>query len=385
MKKKKLKKKFIVILYILFLIFLGIILFLVFNKKKNIILNKKEDIIIEVWPKVFNLSMVATGDCLIHRTIYNEAKKEDGTYDFCKMMPKIRPYIEKHDLAFYNQESIIGGKNLGISTYPRFNSPDEIGDCMIDMGFNIVALANNHTLDKGEKGVLHSVKYWKDKKDILTAGSYSSFEDRNEIRIKEKNNITYTLLSYTTVTNGLLPPKGKEYLTNIYSKEKVKKDIERLKGKVDVIMVSMHWGNEYTHTPHSTQIEIAKYLESLGVNIIIGHHPHVLEPVTMINDTLVMYSLGNYISAQIGIERLTGVLVSYNIKKTINKDNTFKITIEDVKGDLIYTKYTNFRNYSLIPYTELNNTLLPNYKTHYEKNKNILNKYDDTITVTPLK
>ena len=130
-------------------------------------------------------------------------------------------------------------------------------------------------------------------KGVLTAGSYSSFDDRNEIKIKEKNNITYTLLSYTTVTNGpgLLPPSGKEYLTNIYSKTKAKEDIERLKGKVDIIMVSMHWGNEYTSTPHSTQIEIAKYLSELGVNIIIGHHPHVLEPVTKINDTLVMYSL----------------------------------------------------------------------------------------------
>jgi len=386
MKKRRLKKSVVGILYILFLILLGILLFLVFGKKKNELKEKTIDEPVvekEVWPKEYNLSMVATGDCLIHSSLYREAKEKDGTYDFCKMMTKIRPLVEKHDLAFYNQESIIGGKNLGLSTYPRFNSPDEIGDCMVDMGFNIVALANNHTMDKGEKGVLYSTEYWKNK-GVLTAGSYSSFDDRNEIRIKEKNNITYTLLSYTTVTNGLKPPKGKEYLTNIYSKEKAKEDIERLKGKVDIIMVSMHWGNEYTSTPHSTQIEIAKYLSELGVNIIIGHHPHVLEPVTKINDTLVMYSLGNYISAQIGTDRLTGVLVSFNIKKVLNEDQTFTITIDDVKGDLIYTKYTNFRNYSLIPYTELNNTLLPNYKTHYERNKKVLTKYDDTITVTPL-
>ncbi len=385
MKKRRIKKSVIITIYILFLILIGFALFLMFGKKKEIKEEPKKEpeVIKEVWPKEYNLSMVTTGDALIHSSLYREAKLEDDTYDFCKMMTRVKPLIEKHDLAFYNQESIIGGKNLGLSTYPRFNSPDEIGDCMVEMGFNVVALANNHTMDKGETGVLYSTKYWKTK-DVLTAGSYSSFEDRNEIRIKEKNNITYTLLSYTTVTNGLLPPNGKEYLTNIYSKEKAKEDIDRLKGKVDIIMVSMHWGNEYASTPHSTQVEIAKYLSELGVNVIIGHHPHVLEPITRINDTLVIYSLGNYISAQIGIDRLTGALVSFNIKKVLNEDKSSTITIDNVKGDLIYTKYTNFRDYNLLPYTELNNTILPNYKTHYERNKNILTKLDQTIEITPL-
>lgn len=356
---------------------------LLFGKKKVLPEEEKKPVVKEVWPKEYTLSMVTTGDALIHSSVYNDANNNDGTYNFCKMMNRIKPIINKYDLAFYNQESIIGGKDLGLSTYPRFNSPDEIGDCMVDLGFNLVSLTNNHTLDRGEKAVLYSTEYWK-KKDVLTAGSYSSLEDRNEIRIKEKNNIKYGLLAYTTVTNGLLPNKGKEYLTNIYSKEKAFEDINRIREEVDVLFVSMHFGNEYATTPHSTQVEIASYLSELGVDVIIGHHPHVLQPITRINNTLVIYSLGNYISAQIGVEKLTGALVSFNIKKIVNEDTTSSITIDDVSADLIYTSYVGFKNYELYPYTELTDKVLPNYRTHYEKYKKILTKMDDTVKVTPL-
>lgn len=199
------------------------------------------------------------GDCLIHQTVYKAAQKSDGTYSFSDMFTKVKPLIENKDIAYYNQESIIGGKSLGLSTYPRFNSPEEIGDDMINLGFNTVGLANNHTMDKGEIGVVNSVNYWKTKPGVYYTGQALSNEDRqSNIKIKEVNNIKYVFLSYTTVTNGLLPPEEKEYLTNIYSKEKVENDISSIKDKVDLIIVAMHWGVEYHNQENQEQRKIAE-------------------------------------------------------------------------------------------------------------------------------
>ena len=188
------------------------------------------------------------------------------------------------------------------------------------------------------------------------------------------------MLAYTTSTNGLKTPNGKEYLVNVYSDEIVKEDIEKVRDKVDVVMVSMHWGIEYTHTPTEEQKRIANYLASLGVDIIIGHHPHVIQPIEFIGDTLVIYSLGNFISAQIGLPRLIGMMVSLNIVKKVDNDQ-ITIKIEDVKGDLIYTYYDNFKNFKVIPFSKLNNNLLKNYEKIKEEYIAIINNYDKTISV----
>lgn len=342
---------------------------------------KKPD---DLYPKNYKLSMIMTGDALIHTTVYKDAYIGNGNYDFTKQMTNIEPIIKNYDLAFYNQETIIGGKDLGMSSFPLFNSPDEIGDCMVNMGFNLVNLASNHTLDKGEKGVLHSLEYWKNKTDVLAAGSYESEEDRKTPRIREKNGIKYTLLSYTTSTNGLLHPGGKNYYAVTYSDAKAKEDIERVKDQVDVIFVSMHWGTEYSHSANSEQKRIAQYLSDLGVNIIIGTHPHVLEPIEYINDTLVIYSLGNFISAQIGVERLTGALVSIDINKTVDNAQNVDIKLTNLNTELIYTYYRNWSNYKVIPYRMLTDNELPNYRTYYDKFSKILKQYDNTVPVTSL-
>ena len=338
----------------------------------------------DLYPKNYKLSMIMTGDALIHTTVYKDAYIGNGNYDFTKQMTNIEPIIKNYDLAFYNQETIIGGKDLGMSSFPLFNSPDEIGDCMVNMGFNLVNLASNHTLDKGEKGIIHSLQFWKNKTDVLAAGSYESEEDRTTPRIKEKNGIKYTLLSYTTSTNGLLHPGGKNYYAVTYSDAKAKEDIERVKDQVDVIFVSMHWGTEYSHSANSEQKRIAKYLSELGVNIIIGTHPHVLEPIEYINDTLVIYSLGNFISAQIGVERLTGALVSIDIHKSVDRNQKVDIKLNNLNTELIYTYYRNWSNYKVIPYRMLTDNELPNYKSYYDKFSRILKQYDSTIPVTSL-
>lgn len=337
----------------------------------------------ETWiDKEYNLSLIMAGDALIHGAVYMDAYIGDNKYDFSEMFTYIKPIIKDYDLAFYNQETIIGGKDLGLSTYPRFNSPDEIGDTMVDMGFNLVALANNHTLDRGERAILYSSDYWR-KKDVMTAGSYDSFENRNRVNIKTKNNISYSLLSYTMSTNGLNAPTGKEYLVNTYNREQVKQDVERIKDKVDILMVSMHWGNEYTHKPTDTQKEVAQYLASLGVDIIIGHHPHVVQPIEFIDDTLVIYSLGNFISAQNRLPRLIGMLASVDIKKKVTKNET-NIMLDNVKVDLIYTHYNGFRNFKVIPFTKLTDSQLANYEQHYNTYSKIIMDIDDSIMVTKI-
>lgn len=384
MKKRKLKK-WVKIFLILILVSAFITLLISYKKdyKKNLSddnsNSKKNDVVTTTKkPDSNELSVVMVGDCLIHRFIYSDALNSDGTYFFDKMFTEVKDLIQGHDLAFYNQESIIGGKELGLSAYPRFNSPEEIGDAMTNLGFNLVSLANNHTMDKGEKGVINSVNYWKTKPGVYYTGQALSFEDReSNIKILQKNGIKYAFFAYTTVTNGLLPPSGKEYLTNIYSKEKAEKDIAKVKDKVDLIIVSMHWGEEYTTYPSSNQKQVAKELSNMGVNLVIGNHAHSLQPVEKINDTLVFYALGNFISAQDTIDKQTGAIAYLNIKKT--KDG--RIEFSDVKADLIYTYFKGGRNFKVYPYTKLDNGILNNYETYYNKYKSVLNRYSNIIEV----
>jgi len=338
--------------------------------------------------EVYSLSLAMVGDSLIHGGVYSDAQTGYNTYDFTKMIDLVKPIIKQYDLAFYNQETIIGGKGLGLSTYPRFNSPEEVGDAFIDAGFNLVSLANNHTLDRGEQAILNSSNYWKNKTDVMVAGSYSSEEERNKIDIREKNGITYTLLAYTTATNGLTTPNGKDYLVNRYNAEKVKQDIERVRDKVDVLMVSMHWGSEYTHEPTWEEKEIAAYLATLDVDIVIGHHPHVIQPITYIDDTLVIYSLGNFLSGQFGEARNIGLLTSLDITKTVKGDET-TISMSNIGTELIYTYYIPIetpyglgaKNYELYPFSKLNNTILPNYEQIRDRYNAIVTSLDKTIKV----
>ncbi|MEG0994782.1 MAG: CapA family protein [Bacilli bacterium] len=327
-------------------------------------------------------SIIMVGDALIHGTVYNAARVSNGSFDFKPMLDKIKPIVQKYDLAYYNQETILGGTQLGLSNYPRFNSPFEVGDAFLDTGFNMVSLASNHTMDKGVSGVKNSLDYWSDKK-AYTAGSYSSFEERDKKVIKEVNGIKYSFLSYTVWTNGLVPPKGEEYLDNIYSDELAKADIERVREEADVVMVAMHWGTEYSLGVSEQQLKIANYLSSLGVDIIIGAHPHVVEPITFIGKTLVIYSLGNLISDQEGTERLTGLMAAVTINKTV-ENNITTISLKDVKADLVYThsSYTTKRNFKVYPYQELNNTILANYMTFNDKYKKVVLSMDQSNLIT---
>lgn len=396
-KKDKVLRIFVVLIILIIGIYFG------YNKLLNNHNNISSDSKVNVDDNNHStsISLIMAGDNLINDKLYNAAKKDDGSYDFKSMYSYIKDIVKNYDLAYYNQETILGGSEIGVSSYPAFNSPYEVGDATIDTGFNLVSLATNHTLDRGEKAIINSLNYWNNKSNVLTSGSYLSNNDRNKVNIKEVNNITYTMLNYTYGTNGIKVPEGKEYLVNIWPctgnnpdndtkyqeyKEVVKEDILRVRDKVDLLIVAMHFGVEYTHVPTKYQIDMAEFLSSLGVDIIIGTHPHVIMPITYINDTLVIYSLGNFLSAQDtnnDYNTTVGLLSSIKITKNIDKDNNSSIKLSDLNNELIYT--TNKDGYKIIPFSNPDiKDYLNDYERVYNKYANIVRSIDSSININSL-
>lgn len=365
-KKRKIKKRLYVILTILVVSVIGIIaLKNINNTNEN---NKDNSNDLPNKSEVSNdkkMSLIAVGDVLIHESVYKDAYS-NGKYDFSKMFKRIKPILKNYDLKFCNQESIIGGSELGISGYPSFNSPDEIGDEIVRLGFNLISLANNHAMDKGVSAITYSNNYWKSK-DVITSGSYLSSSERDNIKIYEQNGIKYAFLAYTTSLNGNTLPQS--YLVNMYTDTKAKNDIEKIRDKVDVIIVSMHWGEEYTNTPTESEKQIAKYLSDLGVNLIIGHHPHVVQPVSYIGDTLVIYSLGNFISNQLSIGLNPGIGLMVGMDIVVDEDG---VKFENLYEELILAYAENSTNFEVIPFSQLNNNLLNNYENIEKEYMNIV-------------
>ncbi|MBR3211287.1 MAG: CapA family protein [Bacilli bacterium] len=342
---------------------------------------QKEDVDYEA--KVFMV-----GDALIHSSIYIDAKQDDGSYDFKPMLQYIKPIASKYDIAYYNQETVLGGADLGYSNYPRFNTPDACGDAFIDAGFNAVSLATNHTMDKGEVGVLHSVEYWKQHPNVAASGQWSSYDERaaSVAKVYEVNNIKYGFISYTIWTNGLETPYGKDYLNSLYSPEKAQADIASIRDKVDFVIVAMHWGTEYAWYVDAKQEEIANYLSGLGVDLIIGAHPHVVQTVEYINDgkTFVVYSLGNFISDQLDVDNYTGLAMEVTLRKHIGTDGKSVNSVVEPKAQLIYTTVTQRRGWSsdfrVKMYPTLTDDELRNHDSHYEKYKAIVNQRYPELT-----
>ncbi len=403
--KRKLKiGRVLILLFILLLIIFGTYFIVkgLSNKNSNIENNTNKQVDDE--EKQYEVNLVMVGDNLIHSSIYKDANKNanyDG-YDFKPMYTYIKEIVQNYELAYYNQETILGGEEIGLSDYPTFNSPYEVGDAMIDAGFNLVSLATNHTMDRGEKAIINSCNYWKSKEGVMTAGSYCSEEDRNSVQIMEKNNISYSLLSYTYGTNGIAVPSGKEYLVNVWPtngnnpetdneyqeyKKTVSEDIARVRDKVDVLIVAMHWGVEYTHTPTAYQEDMAQFLADEGVDIVIGSHPHVVMPVTWIDDTLVIYSLGNLISAQetdLDYAKMVGLLSSVKITKTVKGEES-SIKLSDVNNELLFTSYSGWRNFKVVPFSSPDiGNYISDYERLYNKYSEVIKEMDSTIPVAAL-
>ena len=305
-----------------------------------------------------SVSFVAVGDNLIHKPIYNQAaaRTSEG-YDFSYAYENFDDIISAPDVAILNQETIISTEH-NVSTYPMFNSPVEVGEEMLELGLDVFNIATNHSIDCGEKGLISAINFWKGK-NAITCGAYLNKEDYSDIPMHEVNGVKIAYIGFTESTNGLSLPSDSEVILVRASEEtRLQQRIIDAKAVADVVVVNAHWGNEYTHEPTDTQRQLAGKLASWGADVIIGTHPHVIQPVEYINNedgsrTLVAYSLGNFISAQNRGPRMLGGVLNFDIVKN---NATGEIAFENVKFSGVVThygqSYSNLRIYPLGEYTE---------------------------------
>jgi poly-gamma-glutamate synthesis protein (capsule biosynthesis protein) len=339
--------------------------------------------VVQVQPNtVSEVSFVAVGDNLIHDAIY-EAAYTDNQYDFKPFYQALKPLIKQHDLAFINQETMLGGVELGLSSYPSFNSPVEVGDAIIDAGFNLISIANNHTLDRGERAIVKTIDYFAGK-DVYFSGAKKQAESEDVV-VFEINNIKFAFVAYTMWTNGQKHPEGKTYLANVYSRGKAKLDIEKYRDQVDFFLVSMHWGTEYQDEPSLAQMNEAQYLAQLEVDVIIGHHPHVVQPIKIIendeHNTYVAYSLGNFMSAQVGVDRKIGMTFHMKFNKTTDLNNqTVRKGIDGLESKLLY-HYKDKQIYQVQLFKNINDLILPDYQKYYDQKVSLIKSYYEDMIV----
>ncbi|MBR4456099.1 MAG: CapA family protein [Solobacterium sp.] len=339
-------------------------------------------------PQISTAEFFFTGDALIHGTVWMDADRGNGTYDFSGIVENVGRLAEGYDLKYYNQETILGGVELGLHGYPTFNSPQEVGDAMVNMGFGLVSTANNHSLDQGVTGINRSCEYWKKQEaehGVHMAGTYVSQEDHDKLEVYEVNGITYTFLSWTYGCNGLLPPQGQEYIVNIYTDhvEELLEQVRRANELSDIVIVAMHWGTEYYMEANDEQRELAQRLSEAGADIIVGNHPHVIQPIEWVNNgkTIVYYAMGNMVSAQIDEPNLVGMVGGITIRKITDEDGS-RMELLDPRADLIYTYYDpGYVNFKVIPMKELDDAHVPGAAALYEKYRAKINEYDDSIRV----
>lgn len=391
--KKKAKRRIFLIFFLIIILlgFVGIKTFLTDEDGK--IKNPIENIVPEEDPiKTYTAKLIATGDGLIHSPIYKAAyNSTTNSYDFKSMLTYTKEKLKDYDIKYYNQETVFDD-TVAYSSYPVFNTPSSFGRDMIDAGFNMVSLATNHSMDKGANSAKRSADWWREQSNILVNGMSSNEEDRTNYQIMEANGITYTMLSYTYGTNGMPVPES--YLVNVFNEELVKKDIEAVRDKVDVLIVAMHWGNEYQLTATETQRKQAKFLADNGVDIVLGNHSHCIEPWEWIDDTVVFYSFGNFISNQMNAEEARvrkvgriGMFGTLDITKTVDtKNNNTTIEISNIGADLNFT-YWNNGVYEVVPFSKIEKkyfNYLGNYESIYNEFSEVLKTYDDSIIIEPL-
>lgn len=266
-------------------------------------------------------SFSAIGDILIHDRVYKPAQIADGKFDFTPNLEHVRSLLNDADITIANQESMIGGTEIGLSSYPSFNSPYEIGEVLKDSGVDLVTIANNHTLDRGEKAIQSAISHW-NQMGMPYTGAFLSEEDKKNIRTIEKNGITFSFLAYTYGTNGIETPKDKPYLVNRIEEKNIEQDILKARAISDVVVVSLHFGKEYERLPNEEQKQLAVKTANAGADIIIGHHPHVLQPMEWIERedgkrSFVAYSLGNFFTGQNGDYKDIGGVLKINVEKKL--------------------------------------------------------------------
>lgn len=314
-------------------------------------------------PTPGRVRFACTGDNIVHESLFVEAAKlaselpaelpagggsggaavsgggKPGYYFDSMYDDAIRSLIASADIAFCNQEGPISG--LDPRGYPNFNAPKEAGDALVAMGFDIINIANNHMLDMENltTGYENSIKYWKSK-DVLMVGGYENAADYAP-RYIEKNGIKIAVCSFTYGTNGYSVNSSSTSVVPMIDDAAIRSQVTEARQKADLVLVSMHWGAENKQEVTSEQKRLAKLIADLGADAVIGHHSHTVQPIEWVegsggNRTLVIYSLGNFISSQLYAKNLTGEIVTFDIVKNTGDSRAH---IENVVTNPTFTHY----------------------------------------------
>lgn len=332
-------------------------------------------------PKV---ELLFTGDAMQHQAQLDKALEIGQTnYDFSECYEMISDDIQEADYAICNLEVPLGGPG-SYSGYPCFSAPDSFLEALIDAGFDMFLTANNHCLDRGDKAARRTLNVL----DSLKVDHIGTFQDsvqRDSIApfIKDINGFKIAFLNYTYGTNGIEPKEGFEVA--LIEKEKIRKEIEKAKSlSAEIIVVTIHWGIEYVLTENAVQRELAQFIADSGADIIIGSHPHVVQPMKIISSkdnkpVLVVYSLGNFISNMKTADTRGGAMVWV----TITRDKTGKAQFDHADYDILFSaKPDDTHNYRIFPSHK--EDLIPKWqKQHWEIFKrgalNIFNSHNEGV------
>ncbi len=305
--------------------------------------------------------MIAVGDNLVQTYVYRAAQNWAGGtgYDFTKSYENIAPLVAAADVAAINQETLICGGDYEISgSNFNFNSPVELGDELVEIGFDVFTLANNHVLDKGINGLASSLDYWDSmmsKHPILATGAYRDTTDQNQIRIQEVNGMKIAYLCYAEHLNGYSIPADSPMKVSMTSDEAlIERQIREANEMADAVIVQAHWGWEDSHDVAPAVKDLANKMVQWGADVVLGGHSHTaetMEYITRVDGSrgFVFYSLGNFISAQTDNFNVVGEMGDFNLTLDMT---TGELIVSDVKCIPIITHYDNgqFGNLRLYPY-----------------------------------
>ncbi|MBO4220633.1 MAG: CapA family protein [Clostridia bacterium] len=277
-------------------------------------------------PEAVRISFLAAGDNIGHEAIFtdarNRANENSMEYNFLPMYNDIAPLIGNADISFINQETLMGGIELSGGKYygyPYFNSPQDMGRTLVELGFDIVNIANNHMLDWKAKGLEKTLDFW-DTQPVTLIGGYRDRADFENIRIYEEQGVRIALLSFTEHTNFISLDSGSSLFIPYINDNDLVELIKKAKGMADLVFVSMHWGDEDNFSPSSLQRRTAQLMADNGVDVVIGTHPHVLQEIKWVpredgGKMLLIYSLGNLLSTMLNGWNMVGAMASFTIVK----------------------------------------------------------------------
>ena len=339
---------------------------------------------------ILTATLCFTGDLMCHSTQFNYAKVNADSFDFTGVYKEVKQYLCEPDLTIGNLETVIAGNNEGYSGYPYFNAPDDFIYALKAAGFDLLITANNHALDQGWDGVKRTNEVINENR-LYQTGTFISQEDRDSVRIFEINSIRIAILAYSENTNGLPIPKGKDFVINLIDEELIRKDIIKAREKnVDIVLVHLHYGIEYLREPNDYQTEVVKKIIELGADIIIGGHPHVIQPVdyfktnnTKLDSGFVAYSLGNFVSNQRWRYSDAGVILNLEISKNIMSDSIYFGEVSYLPTWVFRGQTERGREYIILPSQNADDS---NYyyltaqdkilmKEAFRDTKEIINKY----------